>query len=120
MAQATWNDVRDAEHPVRVEFAGGDPDSWLSVEDALDRIDPIDRDAAREALLDGAKFRTFGAWYQFLLLCHHHLSLDRSGQSSCAEVRSVRNSLRPVPAMFLTERANGAICLMGERQLGGK
>src|SRR6185437_2830773 len=62
----------------------------------------------------------FGARYQFLLLAHHHLSLDRSDQSSCAEVRSVRNSLRPVPAMFLTERANDAICLMGEGQLGGK
>lgn len=58
-----WADKRDALHPIRVEFAGGDADSWITVEGALDRIDPIDRDAARVALLDGAKFRTFGAWY---------------------------------------------------------
>lgn len=65
MSDTTWMDVRDSEHPVRVEFAGGDSDSWISIEGALDRIDPIDRDSARVALLDGAKFRTFGAWYQF-------------------------------------------------------
>jgi hypothetical protein len=65
MASNDWRDARDEAHPVRVKFAGGDRDSWLSVDAALDRIDPIDRDSAKAALLDGGTFRTFGAWYTY-------------------------------------------------------
>lgn len=65
MRRDDWRDAPDSVHTVRVSFVDNEPDAWLTVEDALDRINPIDRDLARSALLDGGTFRTFGAWYRY-------------------------------------------------------